>query len=300
MIPTKHLAWLCCIAKILINAQNIFVVSMSPFRVKLGDFGISKRIQPQAATTFHTQVSTQIYGAPEVLGLDSTSETSVYTNSVDIWSLGCVIYELLAGTRLFASETQVSRYLFGKWPFPEDKLKELSPPTGDAGISLLKSMLSIQPEDRPTAEDALGNPWLVGLESDDEDSGDDRDETAQNRDESSWSRKSEDKITTHGERKNRRGQRNLTPQDASEFAPGDAALGANAGLQSDSDPTAPNSTINATIMTLTEVASTGSSLVRERSVKLGLTADASQLPCDSFQNAEEKTDPQCSTSMSPK
>ena len=71
---------------------------MSPVRVKLGDFGISKRILPQDTTTFHTQVSTQIYGAPEVLGSDSNSETSVYTNSVEIWSLGCVIYELLVGT----------------------------------------------------------------------------------------------------------------------------------------------------------------------------------------------------------
>ena len=73
---------------------------MSPVRVKLGDFGISKQIQPQATTALHTQVSTRIYAAPEVLGLDSNSETSVYTNSVDIWSLGCVIYELLAGTTL--------------------------------------------------------------------------------------------------------------------------------------------------------------------------------------------------------
>ena len=196
---------------------------MSPVRVKLGDFGISKRILPQDTTTFHTQVSTQIYGAPEVLGLNSTSETSVYTNVVDIWSSGCVLYELLAGTHLFTSWEQVSRYYHGNLPFPEDKQKELSPPTDDAGISLLKSMLSIQPEDRPTAEDALGNAWLVGLESDDEDSGDDQSETTQNS-ESSWSRKSESKVTTHEERKNRRRQRNLTPQDASEFAPGDAAL----------------------------------------------------------------------------
>ena len=72
---------------------------MSPARVKLGDFGISKQIQPQDTTIFHAQVSTRIYAAPEVLGLDSNSETSAYTNSVDIWSLGCVIYKLLAGTR---------------------------------------------------------------------------------------------------------------------------------------------------------------------------------------------------------
>jgi len=138
---------------------------MSPVWVKLGDFGVSKRILAQAATTFHTQVSTQIYSAPEVLGLDSDSETSNYTNSVDIWSLGCVIFELLVGTKLFLAEGQVSRYYFGKWSFPEDKLTGLSPPVGDFGISLLKSMLAIQPEDRPTAAAALGNAVGVIVKS---------------------------------------------------------------------------------------------------------------------------------------
>ena len=146
---------------------------MSPVWVKLGDFGVSKRIQGHATTTFHTQVSTPVYGAPEVLGLDSNSETSDYTNSVDIWSLGCVIYELLVGTKLFVSEFHVSRYFFGKWLFPEERLRGLSPPIDEIGISLLKSMLAIQPEDRPTAADALRHTWLVGLESHDEYSEDD-------------------------------------------------------------------------------------------------------------------------------
>ncbi|PUU79624.1 kinase-like domain-containing protein, partial [Tuber borchii] len=143
-----------------LKPANIFVVSMSPMWVKLGDFGVSKRILADGSTTLHTPVSTQAYSAPEVLGLDSNSETSNYTNSVDIWSLGCVIYELLAGTKLFALEGQVSRYFFGKWPFPEDRLKGLPTPTDDIGISLLKSMLLIQPEDRPTAEGALIHEWL--------------------------------------------------------------------------------------------------------------------------------------------
>ena len=127
-------------------------------------------------------MSTQLYGAPEVLGSDPNSETSIYTNSVDIWSLGCVIYELLVGARLFASVTQVSRYFHGMDPFPEYKLKGLSIPIYNAGILLLKSMLTIQPEDRPTAAGALGRAWLVGL---DEDSRDDQDETAHSGDEQS-------------------------------------------------------------------------------------------------------------------
>ncbi|PUU79619.1 kinase-like domain-containing protein, partial [Tuber borchii] len=131
--------------------------------IKLGDFGVSKRILPQATTTLHTQGCTPVYSSPEVLRLGSNSETSEYTNSVDIWSLGCVIYELLVGTRLLVLVFQSSDYFYGKWPFPEDRLRALSPPTDDIGISFLKSMLVIQPEDRPTAVGALSHLWLAGV-----------------------------------------------------------------------------------------------------------------------------------------
>ena len=111
---------------------------------------------------------TPLYGAPEVSGLNSECDTSIYTNCVDIWSLGCVIYELLVGVNLFVSERQILCYLLEKWPFPEEKLKGLSLPTDDAGISLLKSMLSVEPADRPTAVDVLNHVWLAGLNSDNE------------------------------------------------------------------------------------------------------------------------------------
>ncbi|PUU73753.1 kinase-like domain-containing protein, partial [Tuber borchii] len=83
-----------------LEPANSFVVSMSPVWVKLGEVGASKRIHAQSTTTFHTKVSTPLYGTPEVLGLDSSSEASDFTNSADMWPLGCVIYELVVGTKL--------------------------------------------------------------------------------------------------------------------------------------------------------------------------------------------------------
>jgi len=59
--------------------------------------------------------------------LDSNSETQDYTQCVDSLSLRSLIYELLVRTHLFASDALVSGYYFGNWPFPADKLNELSP-----------------------------------------------------------------------------------------------------------------------------------------------------------------------------
>ena len=182
-------------------------------RVKLGDFGASKWIRAPTITTLHTQVSTPLYGAPEVQGLDSNSETSNYTNSVDIWSLGCVIYELLVGTKLFVSMHQVSCYLFRKQPFLEEKLKQLPTSIDDAGTSLLKSMLSIQPEDRPTAAEALNHAWLAGPTNGKERSGGDEGRTPPSRDESTPSRKRKNRLAPDDKSKKRRSERDSHTRD---------------------------------------------------------------------------------------
>ena len=77
-----------------LKPHNIFVVETQPyFWVKIGDFGITKRITNDQ-TTLKTEIGTLDYLAPEVLGYVD-EETSQYTNSVDIWSLGCACHRLL-------------------------------------------------------------------------------------------------------------------------------------------------------------------------------------------------------------
>ena len=226
---------------------------MSPVWIKLGDFGVSKRILAQATTTFHTQVSTQVYSAPEVLGLDPNSETSNYTNSVDIWSLGCVIYELLVGTKLFGSEFQLYRYFYGMWPFPEDILRGLSPPVDDLGISLLKIMLLIQPEDRPTAADALSHAWLAGPENDSEPSGDNGAETIRS---GYLSRERESRLTTDDRLKKRRDGGDPITQDDIKCIPGKVVLGASPGSRGASDPATAKAPIYTSVVTPPDATST--------------------------------------------
>ena len=228
---------------------------------------MSKRILAQSTTTLHTPVSTQLYSAPEVIGLDSSSETSDYTNSVDIWSLGCVIYELLTGTKLFALEGQVSRYFFGKCPFPEDKLKGLSPPTEDIGISLLKSMLLIRPEDRPTAAGALSHGWLAGIKSDSEDSGDDQDQTTQSLDKGFLGRVGEKQLAVHDIPKGKRGEENpITQCDTRHILRG-VGLGANARSQRGGHATTPKARIDGSVITQLDVVSPEISIFQTVSLK---------------------------------
>ena len=240
---------------------------------------MSKRIHAQSTTTFHTQVSTPLYGAPEVLGLDSSSETSDYTNSVDIWSLGCVIFELLVGRRLFVSVGQVSRYFFKKWPFPEDELKRLSLPTDDIGISLLKSMLQIHPERRPTAADALSHPWLENLEIHNEYSGDDEDKAIQSRNEGTPSRKRKNKTTHHRSKKRKR-KKNTMVQDDTGCIPGSVPLGLDTGFQWGGDSTTPKSIIDAPTMPLADAPSPESPEVQTKHQKPKL------MPHNSFQGRQ--------------
>ncbi|KAM3133531.1 hypothetical protein pb186bvf_014373 [Paramecium bursaria] len=67
-------------------------------QVKLGDFGFCKALNTPEDLS-QTMVGSPIYMAPEILkGLD-------YTMKADIWSLGCVLYELLYGVCPYEEKT---------------------------------------------------------------------------------------------------------------------------------------------------------------------------------------------------
>ncbi|KAG0640225.1 kinase-like domain-containing protein [Tuber brumale] len=149
-----------------LKPDNIFVVSMSPVWVKLGDFGISKRIHND--TAYRSRVCTDYYAAPEVLGIDSTSESSIYTNAVDMWSLGCVVYELLAGVTLFCSLGDIMRYYYEKGNLLAEKSNRLITPISDTVESFIQALVDPDPAGRPNAVEAAGDVWLEELGIDDQ------------------------------------------------------------------------------------------------------------------------------------
>jgi serine/threonine protein kinase len=64
-------------------------------QLKLGDFGLARRFDPEKKETFTNRCITLWYRPPELL-LGAT----VYSTAVDMWSIGCVFAELLTKSAL--------------------------------------------------------------------------------------------------------------------------------------------------------------------------------------------------------
>jgi hypothetical protein len=84
--------------------------------------------------------------------------SSVYTNVVDIWSFGCVIYKIVAKQVPFRNGGDIKRFCDNRIPFPTESLQcKLT----TNGIDFLQSILVAKPLARPTTEVALQHPWLL-------------------------------------------------------------------------------------------------------------------------------------------
>ena len=141
-----------------LKPANIFVVQKEPkWWVKIGDFGISKRIQNQD-TSLRTFTGTHDYMAPEFFGYgdDVDEERSDYTHAVDLWALGCVVYRLYTGKVPFPSYPNLrplQRYCTGQTSFPARALLSTEGP--GIVVCLIMNLLSPGPSQRPSAKAAL-------------------------------------------------------------------------------------------------------------------------------------------------
>jgi len=74
----------------------------SDFNIKLADFGLAKRFGTQSMSVMKSFVGTILYSCPEIV------QSQSYTNKADIWSLGCIIYELMTLSQPFSGNNPLS------------------------------------------------------------------------------------------------------------------------------------------------------------------------------------------------
>lgn len=116
-------------------------------RVKVTDFGIARLADQVPLTATGQVMGTAQYLAPE----QATGQTA--TGSSDIYSLGIIGYELLAGKRPFTGESQIAIALA--------QVNDPPPPLPDSIPepirALIMSMLAKDPQDRPENAGKLAN-----------------------------------------------------------------------------------------------------------------------------------------------
>ncbi|WP_461169757.1 protein kinase domain-containing protein [Arthrobacter sp. Z1-15] len=114
-------------------------------RVKITDFGIARLADQVPLTATGQVMGTAQYLAPE----QATGQQA--TGSSDIYALGVIGYELLAGTRPFSGESQIAIALAQVNDTPPPLPESIPLPVR----ALIMSMLAKDPADRPSDAEAL-------------------------------------------------------------------------------------------------------------------------------------------------
>lgn len=151
--------------------------------LKIADFGMARYIPPPHAPLTQLVV-TLWYRAPELL-----LGTENYSTEIDMWSLGCIFGELLLKEPILQGKNEVDelsrifelcglptdRSWPGFWRLPNAKSLKIPRDAGpkskgqirtkfpfltNAGSELLTSLLSLNPQQRPTAEEVLQHAYF--------------------------------------------------------------------------------------------------------------------------------------------
>ncbi|KIH91937.1 hypothetical protein SPBR_01676 [Sporothrix brasiliensis 5110] len=121
-------------------------------QIKIADFGLSKVIWETNTTT---PCGTVGYTAPEIV------KDEMYSKSVDMWALGCVLYTLLCGFPPFYDESievLTEKVAKGQFTFLSPWWDDISKSAQD----LISHLLDVNPERRYTIVEFMKHPWIRG------------------------------------------------------------------------------------------------------------------------------------------
>jgi len=168
-----------------IKPQNLLLDPES-HTLKLCDFGSAKRLKENEPNVSY--ICSRYYRAPELI-----FESSYYSTSIDLWSLGCVVGELFLGTPLFQGDKSVDQLVeiikvlgtptkeeimamnreYTQTKFPVVKALPWkvvfsgvtfeNKPVPQDGIDLISQFLIFTPHQRSRGFDALAHPYFDEL-----------------------------------------------------------------------------------------------------------------------------------------
>ena len=123
---------------------------------KLADFGLTS----EAVGTLSTSKSrgTEGYCAPELL-LVLLGEKSVYSSKVDIWSIGCILFELAVCQKAFRHDFATLQYRSSTEALDIPLGESFSQQCKEAISRNIRSMLGLTSSSRPSAA-ALENEFV--------------------------------------------------------------------------------------------------------------------------------------------
>ncbi|XP_005390707.1 PREDICTED: ribosomal protein S6 kinase alpha-2 isoform X1 [Chinchilla lanigera] len=144
-----------------LKPSNILYMDESgnPESIRICDFGFAKQLRAENGLLM-TPCYTANFVAPEVL------KRQGYDAACDVWSLGILLYTMLAGFTPFANgpddtpEEILARIGSGKYALSGGNWDSIS----DAAKDVVSKMLHVDPQQRLTAIQVLKHPWIVNRE----------------------------------------------------------------------------------------------------------------------------------------
>mmetsp|Transcript_50584 Transcript_50584/g.158033 ORF Transcript_50584/g.158033 Transcript_50584/m.158033 type:complete len:630 (-) Transcript_50584:87-1976(-) len=140
-----------------LKPENLLLTSKgSEADIKIADFGLSKILGEK--TMMKRSCGTWAYWAPEIL------RRQPYDYSVDLWSMGVILYIMLSGVHPFdpdgrSTDAQiVERILRADYKFDPEYWAHVSPQAKD----VIRHLIHMDPMQRYTCEQLLQHPWVAG------------------------------------------------------------------------------------------------------------------------------------------
>ncbi|NXW42536.1 MYLK2 kinase, partial [Nyctiprogne leucopyga] len=137
-----------------LKPENILCVTATGHMVKIIDFGLARRYNPQEKLKVN-------FGTPEFLSPEVVNYEQV-SYSTDMWSMGVITYMLLSGLSPFLGDNDtetLNNVLAANWYFDEETFESVS----DEAKDFVSNLIIKEKSARMSAGQCLQHPWLNNL-----------------------------------------------------------------------------------------------------------------------------------------